>query len=80
MIARCKFTVTKVRLIPYSSDLGEVAVTLEAKYDSEDTEDTKFSLFTPIGEMSFIVNNPNVVPEMVEGRAFYVDLTPVEAG
>ena len=78
MIARCKFTITKVEPTSYQNAPGEVEVTLDTKYDPNDPEDTKFSLFTPTGDMSFVVNNPNVVPHMVEGRVFYVDLTPVE--
>ena len=77
MIARCKFTVDKVVLTPYSNAPGEVEVTLAAEYDPNDSEDTQFSIYTPTGTMTFIVNNPNVVPEMVQGRVFYVDLTPV---
>ena len=78
MIARCKFTVTKVELAPYSSTPGEVQVFLTTEYDPDDPEDTQFSIYTPCGEMKFYVNNAKVVPEMIEGRTFYVDLTPVE--
>ena len=48
------------------------------EYDPADPEDTRFSRYTPGGSMNFYVNNPKVVPEMIEGRVFYVDLTPVE--
>ena len=78
MIARCKFTIDKVVLIPYSNAPGEVEVSLTTDYDPEDPEDTRFSIYTPCGNMKFIVNNPNVVPEMIEGRSFYVDLTPCD--
>ena len=78
MIARCKFTVSKVEPTPYPNAPGEVDVTMETRYDSDDPEDTRFSRYTPIGTLTFTVNNPNVVPEMVAGRVFYVDLTPAE--
>ena len=80
MIARCKFMIMKVEPAPYSSAPGEVEVTLGTEYDPDDPEDTRFSIYTPSGTMKFYVNNPNVVPEMIEGRSFYVDLTPVETG
>ena len=78
MIARCKFTVTKVEPTLYPNAPGEVEVTMDTKYDSNDSDDTKFSIYTPTGTLSFVVNNPNVVPEMIKDRVFYVDLTPVE--
>ena len=53
-------------------------VTLHTMYDHNDPEDTKFSRYTPVGQMSFNVSNPNVLDMFVEGRAFYVDLIPVE--
>ena len=53
-------------------------MTLQTMYDEDDPEDTQFSIYTPSGTMKFYVNNPKVVPAMIEGRTFYVDLTPVE--
>ena len=78
MIARCKFSVTKVEPAPYSSTPGEVQVFLTTEYDPDDPEDTRFSRYTPGGAMMFCVNNPKVVPEMIVGRSFYIDLTPVD--
>ena len=78
MIARCKFTVTKVEPSEYANAPGEVEVTMDTKYDPNDPDDTKFSIYTPVGQLKFTVNNPNVVPHMVEGSIFYVDLTEVE--
>ena len=78
MIARCKFTITKVEPTLYANTPGEVEVTMNTMYDPDDPEDTRFSIYTPMGTLKFVVNNPNVVPEMVKGRAFYVDLIPVE--
>ena len=77
MKARCKFTVTKVQNLDWN-DYPEKEVTLHTMYDSNDPEDTKFSRYTPVGQMSFNVSNPNVLDMFVEGRAFYVDLIPVE--
>ena len=77
--ARCKFTVSEVKDSPYNNNEidNEIQVKLHTLYDPNDPEDTKFSQYTPVGEMSFYVSNPNVIDMFVEGRAFYVDLIPV---
>ena len=78
MRARCKFTVTSVEPTTWSSDPPEIVVRLTTLYDPNDPEDTKFSVYTPSGDMEFRVNNPNVIGMFEEGKSFYVDLTPVK--
>ena len=78
MKARCKFTVTSVEPIKYAHAPGEIEVKLDTRYDENDPEDTRFSIHTPVGEMDFIVNNPNVVGMFEKDKTFYVDLIPVE--
>lgn len=79
MKARCKFTVTSVEPTPYPNAPGEIEVKLHTMYDQNDPEDTKFSIYTPVGDMRFVVNNPNVIGMFENGKEFYVDLIPVDA-
>lgn len=73
--ARCKFTVTELD----EDQDGHGTVKLETEYDAElSVEDEAFSQVTPWGSMEFGIDNPNLAGFFEVGRAFYVDLIPVE--
>ena len=74
MKARCKFTVKSVTW----EGPGHETITLTTLYDPDDPEDTRFSLYTPMGDMEFGLSNPNLVGTFKPGDVYYVDLTPVE--
>jgi len=38
-------------------------------------ENNTYALFTPMAEMSMVVNNPNLLGKFKEGQAFYIDFT-----
>lgn len=73
--ARCKFRCTTVD--PQGGDTQKVV--LEAQYDQAMTqEDESFSKYTPSGRMEFHVQNPNLNGFFEPGKAYYIDVSPVE--
>ena len=74
MKARCKFTVKSVSW----EGQGHEKIALIALYDPDSSEDTRFSLYTPWGDMQFGLTNPDLVGTFKPGDVYYVDLTPVE--
>ena len=71
---RCKFTVTSVT--HYQGEAKRI--TLTPQYDPELPEDQRFSKYTPSGSLEMTVDNPSVVEALQIGKAFYLDLVPVE--
>jgi hypothetical protein len=87
MRIRCKFRVSEITPSDGKApeDSGQFRLKLYALYESEKTipEDEAFTKYTPSGEFSAHINNPNVVAavkagEIKVGSTFYLDLTPVE--
>ena len=76
-IARCKFRVSEVTQ-PDRRDASWEKVKLQAQYDENDPEDTRFAKATPSGQMEFVLSNPNLLGKLKQGQVYYVDLTPVE--
>ena len=71
--ARCKFRITSVEKFEQSETIH-----LQAQYDPNDPEDTKFSEATPWGEFKAGISNPRLIGMFVLGDVYYVDLVPVE--
>lgn len=44
----------------------------------EDEANKQWSKWTPSGELQLTITNPAVFPDLVLGRTFFVDFTPVE--
>lgn len=77
--ARCKFTVTSAAPSYPDAPAGQQDVMLETRYDPElSKEDNAFSNATPSGQMRFVVSNPNLAGFFEAGKAYYIDITPVE--
>lgn len=76
MSVRAKFTVCEVRHHSWSEEARTVV--LRPQYDQSIPEDRRFSDATPSGELTMLVNNPAAVAQLGVGKAFYLDLTPVE--
>lgn len=74
---RNKFQVTHVQ--PGGTpEVPSEQVTLEARYDDSNPEDTSFSRWTPQGKMEFTCNNPEVMGHFKAGDEVYIDLTKIE--
>lgn len=62
-----------------SFPVSSVTVTLQPVFGGADDEANKeWSKWTPSGELRLSITNPDIFPELVNGKAFYVDFTPVE--
>lgn len=45
-----------------------------------ESEDSTFARFTPQGDMTLTVNNPDLVGQIKPGQKFYLDFTRADAG
>jgi hypothetical protein len=75
MTIRCKFVCQSIQ------DNGtpeSKRVTLGTQYDPELPEDQRFTRWTPSGTLDVVIDNPAAVAQLAVGKAFYVDLLPVE--
>ena len=70
-VARCKFRLTEIT--PYDPGDG-ATVKLTAHYDPESTipEDQAFTKYTPTGNFSAFITNPNVLSALKVGSYYYV--------
>ncbi len=75
MAIRAKFTVVSVT--EYGAHSGKT-VKLQPQYDDAIPEDRRFHAATPTGMFEMFVTNPLALEDLQPGRAFYIDLTPVE--
>lgn len=48
-------------------------ITLQAVYDNGNKENQSFSEFTPNGQITFTLNNPNCADEFKVGEEYYVE-------
>lgn len=76
-MVRAKFTVSRVEHVSYSPTYSQDKVVLTPQYDPDQPEDQRFCKATPCGEMWMQVDNPAALAELIPGRTFYVDFTPV---
>lgn len=70
---RCKFVVEKVTRFQHNSE-----ATLRAVSDKSTPENEAFTKYTPGGSLVVMIDNPIAVAMLEPGKAFYLDLTPVE--
>jgi len=70
---RAKMEVTELR------DYGHSArtVVLSARYDTSIPEDQRFAEATPNGRIEMYVDNPAALEQLIIGRVFYLDFTPL---
>ena len=71
---RCKFVCVAIE---DNGSPRSKRVTLSTQYDTAIPEDRRFTRWTPTGRIEVVIDNPEAVAQLAEGRAYYVDLTPV---
>jgi hypothetical protein len=76
-MVRAKFTVTSITSFNWSPTVKKI--TLAPQYDQNIPEDQRFAKMTPGGEFWMNVDNPPASDQLVLGKAFYIDLSPVES-
>ena len=79
-ILRCKLRVSEVldRKNADGSTSTEI-VKLQAVYSEDpESENRKWSQWTPVGNVEIHINNPDAMGKLSNGHEFYVDFTPCE--
>jgi hypothetical protein len=59
--------------------ITQVDVTLQPVFAGSDSDSNKdWSRWTPSGELRLSITNPEIFPELINGRTFFVDFSPAE--
>jgi len=74
---RCKFACTDKRP-SYEGATDNFTFKFEARYHPETPEDERFAKWTPSGKMEVTISNPAALAAIEVGKAYYLDLIPVE--
>lgn len=78
---RAKFellSITPLAVDPPAEELDFTAVT-EKEFDEDgNSEDNTFSKWTPTGDLTITVTNPNLIGKFKRGQKFYLDFTLAE--
>ena len=73
MSIRCKMTLENV----FANTYGGAKAIFRCLYDQKIAEDLSFQKATPSGFAEFVVDNRAASAQLVIGKAYYVDFTPV---
>jgi hypothetical protein len=57
---------------------GGVKAIFNCEYDPATPEDQRFNKATPTGLAEFVIDNPEVLPQLVIGKQYYFDMIAVE--
>jgi hypothetical protein len=76
MNLRAKFVVTEKR--EHHWNRNQRTVILTPHYDQSIPEDRRFLQATPSGRFEMQIDNPAALEALEMGKAFYLDLIPVE--
>ncbi|WP_027682703.1 hypothetical protein [Rhizobium leguminosarum] len=71
---RCKMTLENV----YANAWGGSKAIFRCIYDKAVADDVSFSKATPSGFAEYNIDNPAAAEQLVIGKQYYVDFTPVE--
>lgn len=61
----------------FAQSWGGAKAIFRCQYDPKLAEDVAFQKATPSGHAEYIVDNPKAAEQLVIGRDYYVDFTPV---
>lgn len=74
MTVRAKMTLENV----FASAYGGSKAIFRCSYDPTIPEDRAFNRATPNGFAEFTIDNPAAASQLVIGKSYYFDITPVE--
>lgn len=57
---------------------GGAQAIFSCEYDNTIPEDQKFQVATPSGMAQFTIDNPAAINQLVIGKTYYFDITPVD--
>ncbi|CAJ7796705.1 Uncharacterised protein [Burkholderia pseudomallei] len=76
MSVRCKMRLNAI----VGQSWGGVKAVFNCEYDNTIEEDRRFQTATPTGMAEFVIDNPAAIEQLVIGKSYYFDMTPVDAG
>lgn len=62
----------------FAQQYGGAKAIFRCTYDQKVAEDVSFQKATPSGFAEFQIDNPRAAEQLVIGKAYYVDFTPVD--
>lgn len=74
MSVRAKMTLEAV----VAQQWGGVKAIYRCIYDDKTPEDQRFQKATPSGFAEFTIDNPDAISQLVIGKQYYFDITPVD--
>ena len=76
-VTRCKMRVESVRRsIDAKGETESETVKLIAVYGTGDTENAKWSKWTPSASFEIQINNPGAIGKLSKGHEYFVDFIP----
>lgn len=78
--AKCRITsVTDTTGITGDGKVEQKTVVLQPVYGAgNDDANKEWSRWTPSGELRLSITNPAIFPELVCGKSFFVDFSPID--
>ena len=74
---RAKFTINKIVKTAHSETLEMTPVTPGSFGPSGESEDNTFARWTPSGNLSLTITNPDLIGTFSPGDTYYLDFTKV---
>ena len=79
MATRAKMKCSFVRTSDYGAGLTQYKIVrFDAQYDQSIPEDQRFQKATPTGHIEMQIDNPAALEQLIPGKYYYVDFSPVE--
>lgn len=75
---RAKFNVQHIDKHEGSETLRLSAVCADKYGENGENEDNDFARYTPFGELSMSINNPELLGKFNEGEKYYLDFTKAD--
>jgi hypothetical protein len=75
---RAKVTVQSVKKTQYGEELHMTPVASKSFGPNGESEDNTYARYTPSGDITLTVTNPDLAGKFTPGQALYVDFTPAE--
>lgn len=74
-----KFRVTKTEKVAENCETLEMSAVTSKPFDPDGkSDDNDFARWTPCGNLTMSITNPNLIGKLKVGEAFYLNFTPAE--
>jgi hypothetical protein len=75
---RAKFKIDKIESFTNGEQLTMAPVYADTYGPQGENEDNDFARYTPSGQLTMTVTNPNLINQFKEGDKYYIDFTKAE--